>query len=832
MAVAAGIYRGVCVDTADPERLGRIRVQVPQLLGERASGWALPAWSLHDLTIWPEDRLPRPGQGVWVQFEGPDRLTWVSVFGPQEFSQQGLDADPANYATATALRVPSLVAGLSVPVVGTVLAAAGAPEGGSVVLETAESPDGPWAALGGAQIQRSGAWSVNATPDAGMVDNWFRAAFAGQEPYTASVSDPVQSAQGTLEAELSMTAPSSPSGVEWRRPTLFGGFLLGNNRPLPGLPVLLLVRAQGEDRWQVAGSGTTEGNGSWSVLWTRQGEAYSGTIEITAYFAGDSDRMLAFAPEPPMVVAPVEVPTVLTIDPVVPVPGQDVQITGTLSSAHGAPTPSPSVALSVRAPSALEGPQQSVQLLNAALSPEDDHLRFTAQWRPASVSADISASFPGTWVYLPSTDVRQVLLQRAAAPQGLVLPDPLDLGVPFTATATINDVHGQPVEVGTAVLQWRQQPGAVASGVPADWTDYGDPAPVGTNGLWTAAVPGPTGTGQTEWRVRYPDNSSLGLLEGFGGTVRRDVVPAAPVLVTGTITHTSAAFSWDPVPAAVEYEVMRDGSLIATTAGTSHSDTGLSTSASYTYTVRATDGSVYGPASAGITASTGRPEVRKIGSLQRTEKITSSGSWRPDLNRWVQDGDYSGASYGDILMGYYSSSASINYGVMNYNGAGFRSWVSSTYGSDVLNALKTHANWDRARLYMHRSDSSYADGGASRATPIILYVTNAIPRSSGRPLAAGGTNIGSWNRAAAGVGNYAKTVDIPYPWWGAHVLMNETTVGGLNGNACRGFLIYQNSKTNYSRYLGRRTADTIAAQLTVNCSWNFVTVSYVAAKWS
>jgi hypothetical protein len=37
-----GVYRGICKDIADPEELYRIRVEVPQVLGEQISDWAWP----------------------------------------------------------------------------------------------------------------------------------------------------------------------------------------------------------------------------------------------------------------------------------------------------------------------------------------------------------------------------------------------------------------------------------------------------------------------------------------------------------------------------------------------------------------------------------------------------------------------------------------------------------------------------------------------------------------------------------------------------------------------------------------------------------------------
>lgn len=37
-----GIYLGVCIDNDDPDKLSRIKLQVPQVLGVAVSDWALP----------------------------------------------------------------------------------------------------------------------------------------------------------------------------------------------------------------------------------------------------------------------------------------------------------------------------------------------------------------------------------------------------------------------------------------------------------------------------------------------------------------------------------------------------------------------------------------------------------------------------------------------------------------------------------------------------------------------------------------------------------------------------------------------------------------------
>ena len=77
-----GLYRGEVVDSADPSGGRRLRLRVPQLFHDQITGWA---WqSDPGLTI----RLPSPGQGVWVQFEGgdPSFPVWTGTFGPKTTS--------------------------------------------------------------------------------------------------------------------------------------------------------------------------------------------------------------------------------------------------------------------------------------------------------------------------------------------------------------------------------------------------------------------------------------------------------------------------------------------------------------------------------------------------------------------------------------------------------------------------------------------------------------------------------------------------------------------------------------------------------------------------
>jgi hypothetical protein len=73
-----GVYRGSVYNAKDPLKQRRLRLLVPQILGEAVTEWA-----------WPMDaagshaNIPDVGQGVWVMFEGgdPSFPIWTGTFG-------------------------------------------------------------------------------------------------------------------------------------------------------------------------------------------------------------------------------------------------------------------------------------------------------------------------------------------------------------------------------------------------------------------------------------------------------------------------------------------------------------------------------------------------------------------------------------------------------------------------------------------------------------------------------------------------------------------------------------------------------------------------------
>jgi len=78
-----GKYRGIVVDNADPEQLGRLRLRVPSVLGQDVvTGWALPCVPYGGENDQGMLFIPEVGAGAWVEFEEGDLEypIWVGTF--------------------------------------------------------------------------------------------------------------------------------------------------------------------------------------------------------------------------------------------------------------------------------------------------------------------------------------------------------------------------------------------------------------------------------------------------------------------------------------------------------------------------------------------------------------------------------------------------------------------------------------------------------------------------------------------------------------------------------------------------------------------------------
>jgi hypothetical protein len=89
-----GKYRGTVIENIDPEQIGRVLVQVPDVLGETPSSWALPCVPAAGIQS-GVFVVPPIGSQVWVEFEqgDPDYPIWTGGFW-------GLVAEVPVFATA------------------------------------------------------------------------------------------------------------------------------------------------------------------------------------------------------------------------------------------------------------------------------------------------------------------------------------------------------------------------------------------------------------------------------------------------------------------------------------------------------------------------------------------------------------------------------------------------------------------------------------------------------------------------------------------------------------------------------------------------------------
>ncbi|HEY6446742.1 MAG TPA: phage baseplate assembly protein V [Acidobacteriaceae bacterium] len=89
-----GKYRGLVIENIDPQQIGRVLLQCPDVLGETPSSWAMPCVPAAGIQAGCFI-VPPIGSQVWVEFEqgDPDYPIWTGGFW-------GLVADAPVFATA------------------------------------------------------------------------------------------------------------------------------------------------------------------------------------------------------------------------------------------------------------------------------------------------------------------------------------------------------------------------------------------------------------------------------------------------------------------------------------------------------------------------------------------------------------------------------------------------------------------------------------------------------------------------------------------------------------------------------------------------------------
>lgn len=124
-----GKYRGMVLNNIDPLQIGRLQVQVPDVMGLAPASWAIPCFP-HTGKQMGTYMLPQIGAGVWVEFEqgDPDYPIWSgSWYGSAaEVPALALAGNPAtpNIAFQSALQNSLIISDLPGPTGGIMLKSA------------------------------------------------------------------------------------------------------------------------------------------------------------------------------------------------------------------------------------------------------------------------------------------------------------------------------------------------------------------------------------------------------------------------------------------------------------------------------------------------------------------------------------------------------------------------------------------------------------------------------------------------------------------------------------------------------------------------------------
>jgi chitodextrinase len=241
--------------------------------------------------------------------------------------------------------------------------------------------------------------------------------------------------------------------------------------------------------------------------------------------------------------------------------------------------------------------------------------------------------------------------------------------------------------------------------------------------------------GPGKYTVRYPDRE-------IDLTLLRTVLETPPAgLVAQAVSSSQVSLSWTANPRAASYRVYRGGSLIASQAGVTYGDSGLTASTQYSYSVTCVgaDGQE-GAATSAVTATTlAAPDVTAP-SVPGTPSVSalSSSSLRVS---WSASTDSGGSG----LAGYQLERSA--------NGAS--DWTeiydgtATTFDDSGLSAAATY--YYRVNAYDGAANvSAYSSTGSGSTSAVdgagISSITGTV--SSGQALVINGSSLGTKATAA------------------------------------------------------------------------------------
>lgn len=257
---------------------------------------------------------------------------------------------------------------------------------------------------------------------------------------------------------------------------------------------------------------------------------------------------------------------------------------------------------------------------------------------------------------------------------------------------------------------------------------------------------------------------------GSGGSQPPTLQPVTNLTATATGT-TTIGLSWTASALATSYTVLRNGTQVGTTSGTTFSDTGLTPGTTYSYQVVAQDGSGNTAPSATVSATT---------QAGATQQWVGNQSFETDLTGWA--GLYNSASKSSRVAGGYDGSYSLR-SINNSTATGANGfidkphWIDGTSGKvTVAGTVYSGSVWVKAdtvgqkiSLFIREFNSA---GTVVNQPPYNVSVTataadtNWFKITENYPAVATGDSLGFYvysSNSAAGKGFNADLVSLTSP---------------------------------------------------------------------
>lgn len=804
MSVVNGTFRGIVIDSYDPAGMNRIRVQVPQILGAATSGWAYPAWSIHDMSIWPEDRFPKPGDGVWIRFEGNDRMNWIGTFGIEE--QRG---DPANaFEASIEWSMPWLPDGeVQVDITGHLRSPSGTPNPEpKVELHRRILPSGDWSKVTGPVDvvidpnnpvkEVDGSWVMPyARTIADETSVEYKVVFLGTGGFPAVDSDVQKTVRPSKTVRLNWTS-GDPA---WNATKTFSGTIVpgvaGAILPTP-CQVDLQMRKSGQQVWSsLTTTQANTANGTWAVNWTRD---VSTPFDLRAYFVGHDGWYSTPSTEVKSYGAVTSTPTITWDLPGKTILANVVQaVAGTISSEYGVPTP---LSVQFQAYSGSWVTKSTITVNGAG--------QFSFSFTPDTTATQYRMYYPasGIWTAAYSSTASRTTTY-ATTTSITSFPATLYPGTAFTVSGSVT-ATGVTVTQGSVQLWY-----ALSDGV---WKQASAPqVAVTSSGTYTLSQPAPGIRGTCSWKVKYLGDGGSFLASESTVTARNVTLEGVSALTKGTVTTSSAKISWSTVSGATSYRVYKGAgtatpTYLATVSASpyEYTATGLSQNTDYSFLVESasTDSGsgavIYGAKSPTVKMNTGNAAVTDSGTSAWVNfSCIENDAWRNDTETFENGGV--------MRQGYYSSAyGGEGYtGVAEYDGPTVKAGMIAALGGGTTgtNRLNNGTCYD-AEISMSRGNTS-GSGVGNVAVTISFYHSTSQAGSAKPPRSGTAVNV---------TGPLANSSAAYYNFGTAHGQ-------ALGDGTAHSVVIYRNTKTDY--------ADFVAGTMRLKWTWNYTSVAAVAAKW-